>query len=77
MGDIHDLMRITGAGRQAVTTAVDRGELPGYRVGAGRKIWVPDLALDALKEGRWIPASRANFTHVTTPFIKRFNVSQD
>lgn len=67
MADIHDLMRVTGAGRQAVTSAIDRGDLPGYRVGAGRKIWVPDQALDALKQGHWIPAHQRDATHSNRP----------
>lgn len=67
MGDINDLMRITGAGRQAVTTAVDKGNLPGYRVGQGNKIWVPDQALDALTKGHWVPANQRNTTHSNRP----------
>ena len=77
MADIHDLMRVTGMGRQAVTSAVDRGDLPGYRVGTGRKIWVPDAALAALEQGTWVPASRVQARHITTPFVRTFEWAKE
>lgn len=77
MADIHDLMRVTGEGRQAVTSAVDRGDLPGYRVGPGRKIWIPDQALDDLEKGHWVPATVRTKMGLTTdhtrpPFLGTF-----
>ena len=65
MADIHDLMKLTGQGRQAVTSAIDRGDLPGYRVGPSRKIWVPDEALELLKKGHWRKGEQPS-----TPFMK-------
>lgn len=65
MADIHDLMKLTGQGRQAVTSAVDRGDLPGYRVGPSRKIWVPDEAFELLKKGHWRKGS-----HQNNPFLQ-------
>jgi len=67
MADIHDLMELTGMGRQAVTTAVDNGRLPGYRVGRGNKIWVPDEALDLLRKGHW--RKPQGTIHDRTPFV--------
>jgi hypothetical protein len=77
MGDIKDLMRITGQGRQAVTSAIDRGDLPGYRVGAGRKIWVHEDTLEQLRLGTWVPASRrkklGHHDVEDSPFMRTFN----
>lgn len=70
MGDIHDLMKLTGQGRQAVTNAIARGDLPGYRCGPGGKIWVPDEALELLKTGHWRPASQDTEEHRPTPFVR-------
>ena len=72
MADINDLMEITGKGRQAVAGAIDRGELPGYRIGAGRKFWIPDDALAAVKAGTWITAAqRKHLNMTTTPFLTK------
>ena len=77
MADIHDLMRVTGAGRQAVTNAIERGDLPGYRVGAGRKFWIPDAALAAVEQGTWVPVSRVPTEHIKTPFVRSFDWSKE
>ena len=72
MADIHDLMKVTGLGRQAVAGAIDRGELPGYRVGAGRTFWVPDEAVDKVREGTWLSATQRKHLNIsTTPFLRK------
>lgn len=71
MAGIEDLMELTGLGRQAVAGAIDRGELPGYRVGAGRRFWIPDEALEMVRTGTWISASQRTRLNISrNPFLK-------
>ena len=77
MATIQDLMDLTGMGRQAVATAIDKGNLPGYRVGAGRRFWIPDDALDAVRAGTWLTASQRKHLNMTnTPFLARITTQK-
>ena len=71
MAGVKELMQLTGKGRQAVTTAIDKGDLPGYRLGNGL-IWVPDEAVEDLRKGLWVPPKkRKEFGLPTTSFLHR------
>lgn len=70
MASIKDLMEITGLGRQAVAKAIDHGNLPGYRVGAGRQFWIPDEALEMVRQGTWLSATQRKHMNISsTPFL--------
>ncbi len=51
----HDLMEVTGLGRDAVKLAIRAGQLPGYAVGPKPMYVVPAEAFDAFCAGTWEP----------------------
>lgn len=52
---VTDLMRVTGRGRPAVIRAIEKGQLPGYRMGDGETYSIPDEAFELFCKGYWQP----------------------
>lgn len=62
---VHDLMQVTGLGRESVKAGIRTGELPGHKVGS--RYVVPHEAFTAFCEGRWTPNPRPYFREAVKP----------
>ncbi|MGC4107031.1 MAG: helix-turn-helix domain-containing protein [Thermomicrobiales bacterium] len=53
---VSDLIRVTGLDKHTIYAGIQRGELPGYKIGGSYTI--PDEAFEDFLRGRWSPTPR-------------------